>query len=88
MVEEDVLRLQVSAPKCTVIFTADQHRKAENTQRSNGTPFAYTPVNDVERVQISQRAGHLSDVEFCPRLGKSALFLEVEEELGRKCTMP
>lgn len=88
MVKEDVLRLQVSAPKCTVMFTAGQHGEAETHRERQRDAYAYTPVNNVERVQISQRAGDLGDVELCPRLGKSALLLEVEEELERKRTTP
>lgn len=73
--------------------SAQQYLRRVNTERQKHTEkqrdaYAYTPVNNVERVQISQRAGHLGDVEFSPRLGKSALLLEVEEELERKRTTP
>lgn len=43
-----------------------------------------TPINDVEGVQVSQRARHLSYVELCSGLRKSALFLKMEEKLDNK----
>lgn len=63
-------------------------KTGKHIERRKGGVFVYTPVNDVERVQISQRAGHLSNVEFCPRLWESPLFLEVEEELIKKGAYP
>lgn len=43
-----------------------------------------TPINDVEGVQVSQRARHFSYVELCSGLRKSALFLKMEEKLENK----
>lgn len=63
-------------------------KTGKHIERRKGGVFVYIPVNNVERVQISQRAGHLSNVEFCPRLWESPFFLEVEEELKRKCAYP
>lgn len=85
VVKEDVLRLQVPAKKCTVIFSSDELKRTDTDSEGKKVLFVYTPVNYVERVQISQRAGHLSDVEFCPWLWKRPLFLEVEEELEGEC---
>lgn len=42
------------------------------------------PVDDVERVQVAQRARDLGGVETRPRLQEAALALEVVEELQRR----
>lgn len=42
------------------------------------------PVDDVERVQVAQRASDLGGVETSPRLQEAALTLEVVEELKRR----
>lgn len=78
LVKKDVLWLQVP------VEGAQESLALINSQGVTHTGVSVrTPVNYVERVQMSQRAGHLSDVEFCPRLRKGPLFLEVEEELKR-----
>lgn len=41
-----------------------------------------SPVNDVERVQVANGAGHLCSVEPGPGLQEPAFPLQVEEELG------